>query len=118
MPEMGGIEAAQLIRKLDDKEKASVPIIAVTANALKGDEEKYRAAGMSDYLPKPFEEPQLFAIISKNLVSKKDDFFTDKKNDEQANENINLAETDNKKLYDLTMIKSVSGGDEEFIKKW
>ena len=117
MPEMGGIEAAQLIRKLDDKVKANVPIIAVTANALKGDQEKYLAAGMSDYLPKPFEEPQLFAVIAKNLSRKKDDFLSGKKIDEPAVENINHAKNGDGKMYDLTMIKSVSGGDDEFIKK-
>lgn len=117
MPEMGGIEAAQHIRKLDDKVKAAVPIIAVTANALKGDEEKYKAAGMSDYLPKPFEEAQLFAVIAKNLVDKKEDALIDKKKDEASNETVSQSEEENNKMYDLTMIKSVSGGDEEFIKK-
>src|SRR5580658_4205154 len=52
MPEMGGIETAQIIRNLKIPAKANIPIIAVTANALKGDCEKYLAAGMTDFLPK------------------------------------------------------------------
>ena len=60
MPEMDGIEATQHIRGLSDPVKANIPIIALTANALKGDSEKYLAAGMTDYLSKPFDEERLF----------------------------------------------------------
>ncbi len=115
MPEMGGIEASERIRKMDDKAKANVPIIAVTANALKGDSEKYFAAGMSDYLPKPFEEAQLFNVIEKNLSGDKNCNKEEKNNNpSKQNNKQNQAVA---KLYDLTMIRSVSGGDESFIKK-
>lgn len=117
MPEMGGVEASKLIRQFDDKTKASVPIIAITANTLKGDAEKYKAAGMSDCLPKPFEEPQLFEIIAKNLTTKKKPSFNDIKKEEAASLNVSQNENGNHPMYDLTMIKSVSGGDEDFIKK-
>src|SRR5690242_2412696 len=67
MPEMDGMQATQLIRRLQDPFKASIPIVALTANALKGDSEKYIAAGMSDYLSKPFDESKLFLVISQNI---------------------------------------------------
>ena len=68
MPEMDGIEATHHIRSLSDPVKANIPIIALTANALKGDSEKYLAAGMTDYLAKPFDEERLFRVISRNLT--------------------------------------------------
>src|ERR1700727_2813413 len=68
MPEMDGIEATQHIRGLPDPVKANIPIIALTATALKGDSEKYIAAGMTDYLAKPFDEERLFRVISRNVT--------------------------------------------------
>lgn len=54
MPEMGGIEATRLMREHEAARQARpTPIIAVTANALKGDRESYLAAGMNGYVSKP-----------------------------------------------------------------
>ena len=54
MPEMGGVEAAEIIRTLEKNQQLQrTPIIAVTANALKGDKERYLAAGMDGYVSKP-----------------------------------------------------------------
>ncbi|MCP4698461.1 MAG: response regulator [Gammaproteobacteria bacterium] len=61
MPEMDGYEAARLIRDNPCYEK--LPVIAMTANALKGDEEKCRAAGMNDYVAKPIDVARLFAVL-------------------------------------------------------
>lgn len=64
MPQMDGLEATRLIRQ---KIGPSIPIIALTAMALKGNEEKIRKAGMQGYLYKPFEEVQLLSIIANQL---------------------------------------------------
>ncbi|MFP2931828.1 response regulator, partial [Pyxidicoccus sp. 3LG] len=61
MPEMDGYETMRAIRR--DLKYASLPIIAVTAKALKDDREKCMAAGASDYLPKPVDTDKLLELI-------------------------------------------------------
>jgi CheY-like chemotaxis protein/HPt (histidine-containing phosphotransfer) domain-containing protein len=112
MPEMDGMEATRRIRELPDPVKANIPIIALTANALKGDSERYLAAGMNDYLAKPFDEPRLFRVISRNLTE-----LTPSVNAEKNIPFKNNTSMLPEKLYDLSMVQSVSGGDEGFIKK-
>ncbi len=65
MPEMDGIAATRLIRSMPSTEKANVPIIALTANAMKGDEEEYLAAGMNDYLTKPIDRDSLINTLQR-----------------------------------------------------
>ncbi|MGM0417500.1 MAG: response regulator [Thermodesulfobacteriota bacterium] len=70
MPEMDGLEAARLIRGKEAggfyRDRAGkVPIIAMTADALKGDNEKCFASGMDDYLPKPVQPRELAEKIKK-----------------------------------------------------
>ena len=61
MPEMDGYETMRHIRA--DPRFASLPIIAVTAKALKDDREKCIEAGATDYLPKPVDNDQLVDLI-------------------------------------------------------
>jgi signal transduction histidine kinase/ActR/RegA family two-component response regulator len=62
MPNMDGPTAAQAIRRLGGK-AAGTPIVALTANAMPGDAERYAAAGMNFYLSKPFSPDQLSTIL-------------------------------------------------------
>ena len=71
MPEMGGVDATLLIRTQSDPKKAETPIMALTANALKGDAERYMSLGMNDYISKPFKEEELFLKMTKLLQGKK-----------------------------------------------
>ena len=65
MPEMDGIAATRIIRAMSGNGKASVPIIALTANAMKGDEEEYLAAGMNGYLTKPIDRESLISTLQR-----------------------------------------------------
>ncbi|MDH3599015.1 MAG: response regulator [Candidatus Tectomicrobia bacterium] len=64
MPEMDGMEATQAIRQLDG-EAACVPILAMTANAMQGDRERFLAAGMDDYIAKPIDRDKLFDVLQR-----------------------------------------------------
>jgi CheY-like chemotaxis protein/nitrogen-specific signal transduction histidine kinase len=66
MPKMGGIEACEIIR---GKMKIDTPIIALTANAIEGDDQKCIDAGMNDYLSKPFKQKDLNVKLNKWLSS-------------------------------------------------
>lgn len=70
MPEMDGYEATRRIRKLDDKYKSDVPIVALTAAALKEVKEKVFASGMNDYLTKPFNPPELHKKLEHYILDK------------------------------------------------
>jgi CheY-like chemotaxis protein len=65
LPVMDGWEATRQLKANDDLR--SIPVIALTAHAMKGDEEKALAAGCDDYLLKPLDEDELMAKIAKYL---------------------------------------------------
>ncbi|QDK81321.1 PAS domain S-box protein [Spirosoma sp. KCTC 42546] len=105
MPVMDGVEATHEIRAtLSDQ----LPVIALTAFAVKGDSQKFIGAGMSDYLSKPFEETQLLAVVAKWLG--KVEIPAPKPEDEG-----NVLEA--APLYDLSKLKRLARGDESFITK-
>ena len=62
MPAMDGIEATRKIRAFGDR-RGRVPIVAITAHAMAGAREQYLAAGMNDYVSKPFDREQLLATV-------------------------------------------------------
>lgn len=97
MPEMDGITATRIIR---DEMRIDLPIVALTANALREDKEKCIDAGMNNFLTKPFEREALLAVIS-NLLK------THKK----------LTRPENKFLVDMSNLDIVVSGNNEFKTK-
>ncbi|MER8847670.1 MULTISPECIES: PAS domain-containing protein [Mesorhizobium] len=65
MPEMSGLEATAAIRRLEQETGTHVPIVGVTAHALKGDRERCLEAGMDDYLPKPISPRALLEKVER-----------------------------------------------------
>jgi two-component system, sensor histidine kinase and response regulator len=70
MPKMDGLEATALIRKGEKGNSAHIPIIALTAHAMKGDREACLAAGMDAYVSKPIKANELFSVIE-NLIGRR-----------------------------------------------
>ncbi len=132
MPEMDGITATKMIRSLNIMEKSIVdksiitkkiktlnasdksviPIIALTANALKGDGQKYLNIGMNGYLSKPYTEEKLFQVI--NEIVKSNDKLRDKllPRNQFAIEKVVIPPEN---LYDFSMIESIAKDDTLFI---
>ncbi len=68
MPDMDGVKAMNKIREMNSTNKTT-PIIALTANAIEGDREKYLESGMDDYLPKPITGEKLESVLKKHIDS-------------------------------------------------
>ncbi len=67
MPNMDGLQATVKIR--NDLQMKELPIVAMTANAMKGDREKYLSAGMDDYISKPIDPDKLYEVLHKWLMN-------------------------------------------------
>ncbi|MBY0534784.1 MAG: PAS domain S-box protein [Chitinophagaceae bacterium] len=67
MPEMDGYTATRHIRKMGEQYR-TLPIIALTADAMQGDREKCIAAGMNDYVTKPFKIDEIEAVLKKSML--------------------------------------------------
>ena len=109
MPVMDGFEATRFIRESFKGAKSKIPIIALTANAIKGDNEKCIEAGMNGYVSKPFlpEELQnsILEFISPETIINNGDR-------KPAEDNTPVD-----KIVDLSYLKTVSGGDENFMRE-
>ncbi len=80
MPVMDGIEAThEILDYEEDEEVPHIPIVALTANALKGDRERFLAEGMDEYITKPIETTELLYILNKFLADKAVTESTDNK---------------------------------------
>ena len=84
MPNMDGYQAAQCIRHLDDKMKAEIPIIAMTANAFAEDRKKAFDAGMNGHIAKPIDIEKLGAVIL-SVLNKQENLQNGKNNSMNAN---------------------------------
>ncbi len=67
MPKMDGHEATKIIRFKEKEMKKHIPIIALTAHAMKGDRERCLEAGMDDYITKPINPEKLFEAIESQI---------------------------------------------------
>ncbi|MEP6746509.1 MAG: ATP-binding protein [Bacteroidota bacterium] len=103
MPVMNGITATHIIREQVSK---TIPIIALTANAIKGESDKCIAAGMNAYISKPFEEAVLVRTISSLLGG-------EIKMEAAQKDNQRIEES----LFDLEDLRKLSRGDEVFVSK-
>jgi PAS domain S-box-containing protein len=114
MPVMSGLEASVVIRREIDP---NLPIIALTANAIRGENERCLDAGMNDYLSKPFEENTFIKMISdwviKRPVRQEDGPHINAASTFQAAP----AEVHQVPLYDFHRLQAVSHGNDVFIKK-
>jgi two-component system, sensor histidine kinase len=106
MPVLNGYEATQILRERGN----TIPVIALTANAIKGENEICIAAGMNDYISKPFNEENFLKTIARWLLS------DSKVNITEIGTAANIQES-TEPLYDLSYLKSMSRGNESFILK-
>jgi osomolarity two-component system, sensor histidine kinase NIK1 len=124
MPIMDGIEAFKLIREhesdIHDSRISYVPVIALTANAIKGDKEKFLSLGMNDYVSKPIEMDKLTVIFDKYLI--KNEVVIDTKEStleevENKEDNVEIEEVTNEEssaeiILDPKQIASTLGVSE------
>ena len=84
MPNMDGYKATRCIRRLDDKKKAEIPIIAMTAKAFAEDRKKAFDAGMNGHIAKPIDIEKLGAVIL-SVLNKQENLQNGKNNSMNAN---------------------------------
>ncbi len=101
MPVLDGIETSRSIRTTFPSPKKDTPIIAFTANALKGDKDKYLEAGMNSYISKPFMPDDLYNLMLS--------YFN-------PAEHTNGADAKTK-LTDLASLRKMSNNDESFVQE-
>ena len=70
MPVMDGYKATQAIRRMEDQEKANIPIVAMTANAFAEDRQKALSVGMNDHIAKPIDMNLLMQVFEKHMKAK------------------------------------------------
>jgi PAS domain S-box-containing protein len=110
MPGMDGTTATRLLRQHPDAARAATPVLALTAHALRGEEEQYLASGFSGYLSKPFQEEELFQAIGRLLGQQL-------KMQTQESTPVPAETPNNSPLYSLSGIRRLSHGNEEFVRR-
>lgn len=112
MPVMDGYEATRQIRNTLQPPKSTIPIIAMTAHAMVGESEKCIALGMDDYISKPFNQQDLYDKIC-TVLHKKREFIPHKEMETEENNTL----SNGKKHIDLSYLKEIAEGNNEFIRK-
>jgi len=103
MPEMDGFEATHAIREREASLRRRTPIVAMTAHAMKGDEERCLLAGMDDYITKPLQSDDLMRIINKVKARQYGPASTPQ------------IEANATRTFDRVTVLERLGGDEEFL---
>ena len=111
MPDLDGYQATKLIRQAENGTGRRIPIVAMTANAMKGDREKCLEAGMDEYLTKPIDTVKLKAVIKHCLLIEM-----------QSGEELSNVIQDTESLmdssvFDIDQLKGMFGDDEDTIKE-
>jgi CheY-like chemotaxis protein len=101
MPVLDGIGATAIIR---GELKSRVPVIALTAHAFKAEIDACRAVGMNDYITKPYEEAVMKEVLS---LYRREEVHNDKEK----------TPVEEEKMYDLSALREISGGDQGFVKE-
>ncbi len=114
MPELSGIEATRIIRNEFASPINCIPIVAMTANAMKGDEEKYKAEGMNDVIFKPYQAHELYDIIYKYL-SPENNAIPPETNPMPSVSPPEISPEIPLNYLNLTNLKAFSRGKNEFI---
>ena len=119
MPEMDGLEATRAIRNLEKKSGEHLPIIAMTAQAMKGDREQCIAAGMDDYLSKPIRAKHFYEMIE-SIASQQFDSATEINPPKKLSEHdIFIADSltlvASPAIVDWEEALSITGGDRELL---
>jgi len=118
MPEMDGYETTQAIRAGKAKEiHCNVPIIAMTANTMKGDRDKCLAAGMNDYATKPLETEVLHEKISYWIGLDSNSLSKENSTQPQTSEGKRVDTSNNEKNNSLALNKSITWDKEGLLKR-
>ena len=99
MPEMDGLAATREIRSLPGR-VSKIPIIAITANAMKGDRERYIGGGMDDYVSKPLDPYGLFTAIARNTSTPAENAATGPMKHVSRREEVPMSDGDTRDAID------------------
>ena len=115
MPNMNGVEAAQNILELEKESNlVHTPIVSLTANAIKGDRERFLEAGMDEYLSKPISVDKLVLIL-KHFLPEDDNSLQDSKEVPMSGDEERETEEEVSETYTVTSLAQEKGFDEEDI---
>ena len=117
MPVMDGYEATRQIRNDFSSPKKDIPIIALTASVVRSDLDKCRAAGMNDYVPKPFKTHQLITSIAK--LTGREIKYKPKDDGQQTIDKEQSSMVNSKwSIVDLTYLEEFCEGDKIRMQKY